>query len=513
MLSFGELLAQQMESQMLTAEVSASILTAVTEALSLSQAASGSAAATAGSTAAGSAATAGSTTSGIALSTKIIAIACTLAVGVGSVFLGMQLFGNGDSPEPEIEYIYPRRGIVIENTYISEYMGISIDLPPGFEYAPDWIIHNPVEFNYLEEIPASYWEEHNEFCDFMARLNRSTPGVASMQVVFRHSGRSDDSVFFDSLENIYDSIEISGLTWYIQDDVVETQGYMTTVRRLYNISGGFERMISAPLTDNFDLISWISPVTNEQLIAIQTLEPDKAMQPHTPKPEPEPEPTGEPVARSHYLEVDLSFRDLTDDQLASMIESGDIPYNVTFLWLAGNKISNYTVLSELSYLTGLDLGVIENSDISSLAELTNLTSLSLHGDAISDITPLARLTSLEFLQIPHSDINDISSLAGLINLEYLILYSNKISDITPLAGLTNLTHLNLNYTQTKDITPLQSLTNLTFLDLSNNEINDITPLRLLVNLTELLLIDNPLSETQIAELRALLPDCHIKDSW
>jgi len=95
LLPFGEMFAQHLQSQMLTTEVSSSVLGAVTEAISQGassgvQVASGSAQAT--SLATGTAQ--GSALSGIPLSVKIIAIAGVLLFCTGSVFFGMRFLSN-----------------------------------------------------------------------------------------------------------------------------------------------------------------------------------------------------------------------------------------------------------------------------------------------------------------------------------------------------------------------------------------------------------------------------------
>ena len=76
---------------------------------------------------------------------------------------------------------------------------------------------------------------------------------------------------------------------------------------------------------------------------------------------------------------------------------------------------------------------------------------------------------------------------------------------------TNLTSLNLskkNLTNV-DIEPLKYMTNLTELYLYENKISDISALKGLSKLSTLELDGNPLSETQIAELQAALPNCEI----
>jgi len=60
-----------------------------------------------------------------------------------------------------------------------------------------------------------------------------------------------------------------------------------------------------------------------------------------------------------------------------------------------------------------------------------------------------------------------------------------------------------------DLTSLQKLTNIKYLALEENQITDITPLYSLINLIKLELGGNPLMESQIDELRRVLPSCEI----
>jgi hypothetical protein len=164
--------------------------------------------------------------------------------------------------------------------------------------------------------------------------------------------------------------------------------------------------------------------------------------------------------------VRLTAQGITDERLAEMVASGEIPHNVTELWLGGNLIT----------------------DLSPLAVLTSLHTLILPANKITDITPLANLTNLG-----HS--------MGALNLR-----NNQITDLTPLANLTNLGVLDLQNNLITDVTPLQNLTNLWWLDLQGNQIEDVMPLAWLTGLDSqsLRLGGNPVADDteQLAALRA-----------
>jgi hypothetical protein len=182
-------------------------------------------------------------------------------------------------------------------------------------------------------------------------------------------------------------------------------------------------------------------------------------------------------------------------------ESHEFPEYITIKGVEYYTSSWWLILSEFE---------LTDADIEPLKYMVNLTSLSLYRNQISDISPLAGLTNLTLLHLAFNPISDISPLAGLTNLTELHLIYNQISDISPLAGLTNLTFLDLEYNQISDISPLAGLTNLTGLWLRDNQISDISPLAGLTNLRHLTLSNNyQISEAQIEELRAALPNCLI----
>ena len=267
--------------------------------------------------------------------------------------------------------------------------------------------------------------------------------------------------------------------------------------------------------------------------------------------------TTSPELMPETIEIDLRYRDITDRQLYKMIQTGEIPRNVTSLSLYDNPISNISALSSLNELTKLNLFDTKISEIYTLSSLTKLKELSLDCKQINDLNPLFSLTHLERLfvsDIPESVLplicslknlsqlglfgsgshagvndltplssltdlsklylidpqtNDISPLSSLTNLTELYFIGTEISDITPLSALNNLTELYLISSEISDITPISALINLTILDLSNTKINNIAPLRPLKNLTRLGLTDTSLTKKQIDELQAALPNCVI----
>ena len=264
------------------------------------------------------------------------------------------------------------------------------------------------------------------------------------------------------------------------------------------------------------------------------------------------------------VKVEMVSLNITDEMLAQMVESGEIPADVTHLRLAINSISDVSSLAGLTSLTSLDLWGNNVLDVSPLSNLTNLTELILWGNNFKDISSLSSLTKLERLTLGDNlefngdlsvlrnftdlrtlglgdtwqlrmdfshledliyleslqlwgagNLNDLSVIGGLTNLTNLTIHAARnVRDFTPLGNLTNLTRLDLQGMGIVDVSfiPLASLSDLTELALWNNQIRYIYPLSNLTNLQMLRLGSNPIAINQINELQNALPDLQIT-SW
>ena len=132
-------------------------------------------------------------------------------------------------------------------------------------------------------------------------------------------------------------------------------------------------------------------------------------------------------------------------------------------------------------VTSLNLTSIDNlanADIEPLKHMTNLTELDMSAKMgyisdkrLSDISVLKNLTKLASLNLSYNNISDITPLAGLTNLTALSLGGNQISDISALAGLTQLNWLSLSGNQITDISALKGLSNLKDLYCAENPIS------------------------------------------
>ncbi|MCL2425984.1 MAG: leucine-rich repeat domain-containing protein [Oscillospiraceae bacterium] len=231
--------------------------------------------------------------------------------------------------------------------------------------------------------------------------------------------------------------------------------------------------------------------------------------------------------------VYLHSNHITNERLAEMVESGEIPAEVTHLVLASNYITNLSPLSSLTNLVDLNLWGNEITDLSPLSNLTNITHLNLWGNQFYDLSPIANLTNLVDLAVGdnlnfNGDLSvlrnftkltrlglgdtwgarmDFSPIGMLVNLEELQLWGAiSLDDLSIFNNLENLRHLTIHASSVNDFSPISNLTNLTRLDLQQNRINDISQINFgrLTNLTDLFLWSNQITDiTPLSELTNL----------
>ena len=112
------------------------------------------------------------------------------------------------------------------------------------------------------------------------------------------------------------------------------------------------------------------------------------------------QPPGSPVI------VNLHGQNITSELLAVMIDSGDIPIDVTRLVLSENQIVDLEPLQRLTNLEILDLRNTQVNELTPLEKMTKLRGLGLSFTHVNDWSPLKTLTSLESLSIDGSNITD-----------------------------------------------------------------------------------------------------------
>lgn len=203
--------------------------------------------------------------------------------------------------------------------------------------------------------------------------------------------------------------------------------------------------------------------------------------------------------------------------------------NLRRLDLGRNRVGDLRPLAELSHLAAVDLrnnyiSDLEAVHLESLTELPDLSELSLRNNRdsahpeepnnvrrISDISLLAELSSLEVLDLRNNHVEDISPLAELEALRILDLRGNRLVDdaLDNLVSLRRLKHLNLRENDLREIDALASLEQLEYLNLhSNHRIESILPLSSLSGLKVLIARGVPIAEEagvlrELADLRRL----------
>lgn len=258
--------------------------------------------------------------------------------------------------------------------------------------------------------------------------------------------------------------------------------------------------------------------------------------------------------------LDLSNNELTD--LRPLMGLG----RLRSLNAAGNQLTDTLPLGTLSTLTALDLSDNPISDFSGLEKLGSLQSLKLKNTGIvdMDLQYLEGLTMLKglaleenaglsneavsylksmipYCTIIHSDLvysaeiggktypSDLTELdlsgqnltdLGEINkldcLESLKLSQNQLTTVYQLEycpSRLTLRELDLSYNELTDIAALSALPAVETLDLTGNRVSSLQPLQRLSGLKTLKVGGNLLTQEQLDEFRAAMPDCEVITDW
>lgn len=187
--------------------------------------------------------------------------------------------------------------------------------------------------------------------------------------------------------------------------------------------------------------------------------------------------------------------------------------NLVYLSVGYAKSISYLNLEKMHYLETLEIEFCSdfNWDGVILSDLAKLEALNIRGNELSNLERLSKINcyNLKEFDCSFNHISEISCLQDLGSLETLKAFSNNISNILPLKNLKNLRLLSLGENNITNVESLTGLVDLEFLDLRSNQIANVTSLAGLTKLTDLVLNDNPISQWQIDQLSALLPNCTI----
>ena len=252
----------------------------------------------------------------------------------------------------------------------------------------------------------------------------------------------------------------------------------------------------------------------------------------------------------------LSFKDNLVIDLRPLMGMKSLRY----INAEGNGVTGTAALAQLSNLSELYLAFNQLGDLSGLPALANLRILGLENTGLTDddLPVFSSMNNLDVLRIydnpeltgnavdalqaqlrgckiQHSDLlyyYDFGGLSFREDCTEISLFGQGISDISPIIkfkyvesldlGANNieniyifqyfhapLRELRLGNNNISDGTPLMYLRSLEVLDLSGNNLSSVSPIKQIPTLKWLKLSGNPLSEEQIEELRAALPECEI----
>lgn len=261
----------------------------------------------------------------------------------------------------------------------------------------------------------------------------------------------------------------------------------------------------------------------------------------------------------------LELLDLSDNELTDLRPLMGMS-RLRSLNAAGNQLTDTVPLGTLSTLTALDLSDNPIGDFSGLEKLSNLQSLKLKNTGIvdMDLQYLENLTMLKglaleendglsneavsylksmipYCTIIHSDLvysariggksypsdlteldlsgqnlTDLGEISRLDNLVTLRLNQNQLTTVYQLEycpSRLTLRDLDLSYNELTDISALGALAAVETLDLTANRISSLQPLQRLSGLKLLKVGGNLLTQEQVDEFRAAMPDCEVITDW
>ena len=127
------------------------------------------------------------------------------------------------------------------------------------------------------------------------------------------------------------------------------------------------------------------------------------------------------------------------------------------------------------------------------------------------LEPLKYCEDLIALDLGHMRYTDLSFLENMPKLQYLILVEAKFTDISPIATLKELKYLEIFFNTIDDLSPLLECPALKHLNIGYTTGFDTSVLKQLANLERLWYPGNEMTDEQIEELKAALPNtlCHL----
>ena len=161
--------------------------------------------------------------------------------------------------------------------------------------------------------------------------------------------------------------------------------------------------------------------------------------------------------------------------------------------------------------TSLDLESrsLKDEEVANLKYMVNLRSLKMAGNEVTDLSVLSRLYSLTYLDVGHNRLTDLSCLSGLTKLETLLVSSNQITDLSPVSHLPRLVNLSAGNNPISDLSPLSELESLRMIAICDFRADSLEPLYPLTGLVELRITRGMYTDEELSALSEALPRCTV----
>ena len=180
------------------------------------------------------------------------------------------------------------------------------------------------------------------------------------------------------------------------------------------------------------------------------------------------------------------FRNITN------LQGLEAAQNLVALDLQDNRITNASVITNLTKLTVLDLSENQFSQLTIPGAMTNLTRLRLENGRLTILGLPVGLTKLTSLRLGFNQLTNLVLPADMTNLTEISAYQNQLTNVTLPTSLAKLSTLNLDGNQLARLLLPTGMTNLSFIALGENRLTSFTVPRDATNLTALRINDNQL---------------------
>jgi formylglycine-generating enzyme required for sulfatase activity len=173
-------------------------------------------------------------------------------------------------------------------------------------------------------------------------------------------------------------------------------------------------------------------------------------------------------AARNLLALDLQINRLTNFSLPSELT------NLMTLDVSFNPLTNFFLPSGLTDLTSLTLEATGLTNLTLPEGLTRLNNLDLENNQLASFDLPSNLTSLVSLDLGFNLLTNFSLPGGLTNLTTFYFAGNPLTSLVLPAGLSGMSELNLSQNLLTSFTLPPGMTNLIELDLFFNQLTNLT---------------------------------------